>query len=738
MPRLVPGPREGWLYLILLIAVVLVPALSLADAAWVEHLDPIPWFTLIAIVLGFAMARLRVRGIVAHLFAFELGVVSIGALYASLSGLDRWKDRVAWLGERVWVWLTVVFGGGMSNDGVMFALLMSLTGWLLGYVAGWLAFKHHIVWPTLVACGSALLVNLSYGGPNQLAYFLIFLLAAMLLLSRLTLYEKERDWDMANAQYTPGVTFGFLWRSSVLSALIIVFAWAMPTGAVAASVAESWYQVTGPWHSIQVEFDRIFASVGSSSRVSEGNRFSNTLALKGAIELGDEPVMLVASPTPEYWGARAYDRYTNQGWINSASQTTRLDADDPRLGSGVYRGRQELEQQFRLLVGGGGSIFAAGDPLRVSIPAHAEHFDTLDLVAGLRPTIPLQRGQQYGVVSSVSVAGAADLRDAGTDYPAWTGRYLELPSKSLVRVRSLAREITWNDNNPYDAAVSLERYLRSYKYSIDVDAPPPNRDAVDWFLFVSREGYCDYFASAMSVMARTLGIPSRIVSGYNTGTLNEAGVFLVKQENAHSWPELFFPEYGWVRFEPTPSQPVPDRAAGSTMSLEDFAQELSDDELAALSFDIDEYGNILLDDDFGMYDDDGGFFSSDQLNASTMGWTLLLVTAMIAAAGLLFWLAWRRVASPLSDSGRAYLQMYSLAGLLGWKLRPSNTPSEYSRMLGVASPDLRSEVDTIVRSYVEEVYGGRRPEDRESIRLSWLRLRSKLPLRLLKQRLSRR
>lgn len=92
-------------------------------------------------------------------------------------------------------------------------------------------------------------------------------------------------------------------------------------------------------------------------------------------------------------------------------------------------------------------------------------------------------------------------------------------------------------------------------------APPPDRDAVDWFLSNSREGYCDYFASAMAVMARSLGIPSRVVSGYSTGTLDPAcGTYEVRQENAHSWPELFFPAYGWVRFEPTPSLVLAGRA----------------------------------------------------------------------------------------------------------------------------------------------------------------------------------
>ena len=735
MYGVIRGPREGWLFLLLLLAVVLSPALSLAGAAWVEDLWAVPWLAFSAVLLGFVLAKLPVRSPVAHLFALETGVAVIGTLFANLSDKEPWNEKFYWLWERIWAWIQVVFGGGMSNDTMIFALIMALTAWLLGYLAAWLAFRHHSVWLSLLACGTGLLVNLSYGGPNQFAYFLLFLLAAMLLLSRLTLFQRQRDWETADAEHPSRVTFGFLARSGLVSAVIVILAWMMPTGAVDASVAEGWYQITGPWQGLQVEFDRVFASVGSSTKQAEGNRFTNTLALKGAIELGQEPVMLVSSPVPEYWGARTYDRYTNQGWLSSASESTRLDSNDPRLaGASAYQARIDVEQRFKLLAGGMSSIFAAGIPVSIDVPTYADHFDTLDLVSALRPTVPLRRGQQYSVVSSVSVAGVSDLRKAGTDYPAWTDRYLELPRSSLGRVRSLARRLAQDTNDPYDAAVAIEQYLRDLKYEIDVTPPPPNRDAVDWFLFVSREGYCDYFASAMAVMARTLGIPSRVVSGYNTGTVDpETGLYVVRQENAHSWPELFFPQYGWVRFEPTPSQPVPIRPEESPVQQDNPVDALSQEELDALGPDLGGPGQILLDDGW----DTSAAGGSSTGGIAAIGWPLLLLPISLITCMLLLWLVWRHIASPLTASVRAYLQMYLIAGLLGWRLRPSDTPGEYSRILGSASPELRPHVETVVRSYVEEVYGGRRAADGEAVGQSWRNIRFRLPLNLLRRKLFR-
>ena len=757
MSKLISGPREGWLSILLLLAIVLSPAVSLAGAGWVDNLAVVPWLAFFAVLMGTVLAKLRVRGWLAHLFAFEVGLVTIGFYFASkLEGKD-WADKFWLLGQHIWVWLEAAFGGGISNDVMLFALLMALTAWFMGYGSAWMVFRRHNVWIPILAGGSALLVNLSYGPPNSLAYFLVFVLSSMLLLIRVTLYQKESDWSRADADYNRSLTWSFLWRGGLLSALIVGIAWIVPAGSANASVAENWSNVTGPWQGLQSGFDRMFASVGASTVGVDGNRFSRTLALKGAIQLGQDLVMQVSSPEPNYWAAQSYDQYTGQGWTSSAQQTTRLDSNDPRLAdTSLYSGRMDLEQRFRLLVGRSTTILAASNPVKLSLPVNADHFGSLDDLSAVRSLVPFRPGQQYAVISSVSVASAADLRGAGTAYPDWAQHYLELPPEMsntamsssgrdgyrsrwgspLWRVTGLARRITRETNNPYDAAVALESYLRQFKYAIDVPAPPPGRDAVDWFLFTSKEGYCDYFASAMAVMARTLGIPSRVVSGYNTGTYNpQTGLYDVRQENAHSWPELFFPNYGWVRFEPTPSQPASSRPAITLASTTSPTDSAASSDLQALSLDTSARDKVLSDQPL-----DGATQSPSSVGDPIQGasvWRLVAAAVTLVLVALGVGLAWRRGISRLSPSEWAYLQMCAVAGLLGWRVLPSQTPSEYGRLIANASPELRSDVNLVVNSYVEETYSGRASTDGSAAACSSQRLRKKLPLLLLRRRFSR-
>lgn len=744
MIKLIRGPGEGWLTVLLVLTVVLSPTVSLADAAWVDNLSIGPWLAFFAVLLGMVLAKLPVRGRVAHLFATEIGLLFASFYFAAdLPGID-WAEKFWWLGQHIWVWLQAAFGGGISNDVMLFALLMALMAWFLGYASSWLAFRRHNVWFALVACGSALLINLSYLPPNSLAYFLVFLLASMLLLIRLTLYQKESDWHRADADYNRSLSWSFLWRGALLSGVIMALAWAAPIGSVNASVAENWTYVTGPWQNLQSEFDRLFASVGASTAKAEGNRFTKTLALKGAIELGPDLVMQVSSAKPEYWSTQAYDKYTGQGWVSSAPQSTRLDSNDQRLSvTSSYEGRLDLEERFRVLVGRSTSLFAATAPVKLSLPVNADYFDSLEDLSAVRSVTPLRPGQQYAVISSVSVASAEQLRTAGTDYPDWVHRYLQLPEAtralrgggSLFRVMSQTRRIINGTTNPYDAAVAIEEYLRRFKYETKVASPPPDRDAVDWFLFTSKEGYCDYFASAMAVMARAMGIPSRVVSGYNTGTYNEAtGFYDIRQENAHSWPELFFPRYGWVRFEPTPSQPESVRPETSVATAGP-TDPMNGADLQALSLESSARDRLLLDD--GLESFGTGYGEAGSV-PDGVAWTQLLMGGGgVVLSILAAWLFWRRRLSRLSTAEWTYLQMCALAGLLGWKLRPSQTPSEYGRQLSSVSPDLRPDVDLVVNRYIEETYRGKAAAEVTDVALSGQRLRLKLPLLLLRRRLSR-
>src|SRR5207302_948901 len=153
------------------------------------------------------------------------------------------------------------------------------------------------------------------------------------------------------------------------------------------------------------------------------------------------------------------------------------------------------------------------------------------------------------------------LRTAGTDYEQWVkDRYLSLPATVPQRVRDLARQVVQQASatNPYDQARAIESYLRTnFKYSTSIPLPPTGMDRIDWFLFQGKEGYCEYYAGAMVVMLRSLGIPARMAAGYAPGTYDaKTETYTVRESSAHTWPEVYFPGYGWIEFEPTPSQAV--------------------------------------------------------------------------------------------------------------------------------------------------------------------------------------
>jgi transglutaminase-like putative cysteine protease len=106
--------------------------------------------------------------------------------------------------------------------------------------------------------------------------------------------------------------------------------------------------------------------------------------------------------------------------------------------------------------------------------------------------------------------------------------------------------------------------LRQYPYSLEVTGPPPNVDPVAYFLFELQAGYCDYYASAMVVMARSLGLPARMGVGYLAQPADEAGVQTIRQLHGHSWAEIYFAGVGWVEFEPTGSFDSPRDARGTS------------------------------------------------------------------------------------------------------------------------------------------------------------------------------
>jgi transglutaminase-like putative cysteine protease len=161
---------------------------------------------------------------------------------------------------------------------------------------------------------------------------------------------------------------------------------------------------------------------------------------------------------------------------------------------------------------------------------------------------------RYEADSDIATPASADLRAAGREYPAQIeATYLPLPALD-PRVPELAAQITRLASNDFDKAAALENYLRT-RFSYTLELPrTPVKDPIANFLFERKRGHCEYFASSMAIMLRTLGIPSRVVNGFRSDEFNDlTGYYVVRAKDAHSWVEAYFPGYGWQTFDPTPA-----------------------------------------------------------------------------------------------------------------------------------------------------------------------------------------
>ncbi len=164
---------------------------------------------------------------------------------------------------------------------------------------------------------------------------------------------------------------------------------------------------------------------------------------------------------------------------------------------------------------------------------------------------------RYEVWSSPRIASPKQLRDSKGDYLSVMKQsdYQNLTTQNLLpETLSLVQELTADLQNPYDKLVAIERYLTSSDYSYTLDLPPlPPENPIDAFVHDTKTGHCELYASAMALMARSVGIPCRVVSGYRGGVWSESGeAYTISADMSHLWVEVYFPDYGWITFDPSP------------------------------------------------------------------------------------------------------------------------------------------------------------------------------------------
>src|SRR5438270_3435868 len=163
---------------------------------------------------------------------------------------------------------------------------------------------------------------------------------------------------------------------------------------------------------------------------------------------------------------------------------------------------------------------------------------------------------RYNATSHLPPINGAKLRAASTEYPEdIRATYLQLPALLDPRIPQLAKQIGARARNPYDKSLAIEGFLSGSRFTYTLNLTgKPGGDPLAHFLFESRAGHCEYFASAMAVMLRTVRIPTREVNGFLPGEFNDlAGDYIVRASDAHSWVEVYFPGTGWVTFDPTPA-----------------------------------------------------------------------------------------------------------------------------------------------------------------------------------------
>lgn len=338
----------------------------------------------------------------------------------------------------------------------------------------------------------------------------------------------------------------------------------------------------------------------------------------------------------------------------------------------------------------------------------------------VRTTGSVSAGGSYESTVSVSTATESDLSAAGTGYPGWVlDRYVQLPETMPSRVIDLAQELTKDIEAPYEKAMAIQDYLRTLNYTLEIEAPPETTDGVDYFLFELRKGYCQYFASAMAVLLRASGVPSRMVAGYGPGELTEQydpedmmgqgrgggqdwqDTYVVR--NSHTWTEVFFPGYGWIPFEPTPVRPVITRGESG------FPPQ-----------DGEGTGGSPIEPD-------------SQETGSPWNVRLLAVPVALGLLGAILWLGWRRLLGPVSEPRVAYARIGYLAALSGVKPRENLTPQEYGRRLATAVPEMSVALDKIVDAYMRVSYSRHdlNSEDRSNIAGAWPQVRNRLLRRAL-------
>lgn len=727
--------------------------------------DTLIAFAWLGVLSGWGLARTRWTArralLLAALFSATIALVQVGGLWDDLArGVGwffvlaaaslRWlvMALLAWLDGALlppapaWTPLAQTWGALLRSAFIILArtlewlvaLLMrrayydpvaALLAWcwllqLLGVWMAWWVRRHQQVLLAFLLPGALLSFVLAYTGASS--GFLVSFLAVFLLLLALVAHDRrEGDWLQRGIDYSRDIRTDLFWGATAVTVMLLLLAVIMP-GLNWTTLRRTFTRLT---EGTRGAVERVGESIGLETPPPDTARFAQAGTgglprrhLLGATpELTERPVLRVqvqaqyvpsstVDLTPRYyWRLLTYDYYNGRGWFATGTRTERYPAGAtlPIPARSDYR---VLRQSVTVLDDTLSFVAVAGTPLALDHAYSVAWRGTGDIFG------VLTEARTYRADSLLPQVSAAQLRAAGTQYPPdITARYLQLPDTVPERVLALARELTAGQATAYDRAVAIETYLRStYPYNLNVPLPDAGKDVVDYFLFELQRGYCDYYASAMVVLARAAGLPARLVVGYATGTYEPArDAYLVREKNAHAWVEIYFPSYGWIEFEPTAGVPELRRPD----VIVPVAEALQPTPLPPLR------------------------------RPAWTGW-LMPGVPLLVVVGALLWgvgeLAWLQRQSPARRLYLIYQKLWGYGSRLGLILRGGETPREFlalwterAALLQADAPfrggdALRAGAEIVVMALERACYAptaALEAEARQAVR-AWLRMRAPL------------
>jgi transglutaminase-like putative cysteine protease len=560
-----------WPSAVIIFLLLQMAAARLVITDWTPYLFFTQTLSAFSVVLGLALgySTFGKRTIRWLILLYSL-VILPWQLTLAVDAEAPFLERLASIGGRLWFSLLDFVTRQPVDDAIFFVAFVSLAFWIVGLTSSYSLIRHGNYLAAVLPAGLiTVLVHLyDYFIPVRIWGFGVYAFLALLLLGRMYFNRNRLIWDQKRMFVTAEATQDITNSLLAITAVMIFVAWSVPVSLSGLKVAgKAWRDLTRPIRErLENAVDALESPYGAGN--SNNDFYGNTLALGRNASQGDTPVFTVRAmdeiknePPRFYWRGRVYDIYNNGQWRNSTVISRDFAPEEEELSiSATVTGQTDVRFAFTMLLTKQGLIYTPPDSVWVNRPGSL--FSTLtpdggqDISAWLADP-PLSAGDKYQVRALVQNPNIVELRASGTNYPEWVSkRYLEVPDYIEQKLRPLAQKITADAKTPYDQAQAITLYLRKeIDYSTTLAPTPKGTDPLLWVLFDSKKGFCMYYATAEVLMLRSLGIPARMVVGFAQGELDERGIsYTVRKTDSHAWPEVYFPNIGWVEFEPTSSQ----------------------------------------------------------------------------------------------------------------------------------------------------------------------------------------